>query len=78
MPARIPGASAIAASAVCFSGTVEPRRHASSWVTSTSQPMSFARSERESAEKPPKTTVWGAPSRVQASIATGSSGIIPM
>ena len=76
--ARIPGASAIAASAVCFSGTVVPRRHASSWVISTSQPMSLARSESESAEKPPKTTVCGAPSRVQASIATGSSGTMPM
>ncbi len=74
----IPGASAIAASAVRLSGTVEPRRQASSCVISTSQPMSFARSESESAEKPPKTTVCGAPSRVQASIATGSSGIIPM
>ena len=31
-----------------------------------------------SAEKPPKTTVWGAPSRAQASIAIGSSGIIGM
>ena len=75
---RIPGASAIASSAVRLSGTVVPRRHASSCVISTSQPMSFARSESESAEKPPKTTVCGAPSRVQASIATGSSGIIPM
>ncbi len=75
---RIPGASAIASSAVRFSGTVVPRRHASSCVISTSQPMSFARSESESAEKPPKTTVCGAPRRVQASIATGSSGIIPM
>ena len=76
--ARIPGASAIAASAVCFSGTVVPRRHASSWVISTSQPMSLARSESESAEKPPKTTVCGAPSRVQASIAIGSSVTMPM
>ena len=31
-----------------------------------------------SAEKPPKTTVWGAPIRAQASIAIGSSGIIGM
>ena len=36
--------------------------------------MSFARSESESAEKPPKTTVCGAPSRVQASIASGQLG----
>ena len=73
-PARRPSPRRRSAS----SGTVVPRRHASSWVTSTSQPMSFARSESESAEKPPKTTVCGAPSRVQASIATGSSGTIPM
>ena len=75
--ALIPGAAAIASSAVRFRGTVVPRRHASSWVISTSQPMSFARSESESAEKPPKTTVCGAPSLVQASIAIGSSGTIP-
>jgi len=61
-----------------FSGTVEPRRHASSWVTITSQPMSLTRPESESAEKPPKMTVCGAPRRVHASIATGSSGTIPM
>ena len=71
---RIPGAAAIASSAVRLSGTVEPRRQASSCVISTSQPMSFARSESESAEKPPKTTVCGAPSRVQASIAIGQLG----
>ena len=74
----IPGAAAIASSAVRFSGTVAPRRQASSCVINTSQPMSFARSDSESAEKPPKTTVCGAPSRVHASIATGSSGTIPM
>ena len=72
------GATLIASSAVRFSGTVEPRRQASSCVISTSQPMSTIRPESESAEKPPKTTVCGAPRRVQASIATGSSGTIPM
>ena len=72
------GAASIASSAVRFSGTVEPRRQASSWVTSTSQPMSTMRPESESAENPPNTTVWGAPRRVQASMATASSGIIPM
>ena len=40
--------------------------------------MSFSRPESESAEKPPKTTVWGAPIRAHASIATGSSGTMPM
>ena len=73
-----PGASAIASSAMRLSGTVAPRRQASSCVISTAQPMSFIRDESESAEKPPKTTVCGAPSRVQASIATGSSGTMPM
>ena len=40
--------------------------------------MSFIRPDRESALKPPNTTVCGAPSLVQASIATGSSGTMPM
>ena len=31
-----------------------------------------------SAEKPPKTTLWVTPSRAQASMAIGSSGIIGM
>ena len=47
------GAAAIASSAVRLSGTVEPRRQASSCVTSTSQPMSTMRPDSESAEKPP-------------------------
>ena len=33
---------------------------------------------RASAEKPPKTTEWGAPIRAQASMATTVSGIIGM
>ena len=73
-----PGESASAASAFAFSGTVLPFRSPSSWVIRGSQPMSFRRSESASAEKPPKTTVCGAPSRAQASIAIGSSGTIPM
>ena len=39
---------------------------------------SLTRSMIESGEKPPKITEWAAPMRVQASIATGSSGIIGM
>ena len=73
-----PGDDSSASSALRFSGTVVPRRQASSCVISTSHSMSFRRSESESAEKPPKTTVCGAPSRAQASIAIGSSGTIPM
>ena len=38
----------------------------------------FIRPDNESAEKPPKTTVCGAPIRVHASIAIASSGTIPM
>ena len=72
------GETAIASSAVRLSATVEPRRHASSCVISTSQPMSCKRSERDSAEKPPKTTVCGAPIRAHASIAIGVSGTMPM
>ena len=40
--------------------------------------QSATRLASASAEKPPKTTVWGAPSRAQASIATTVSGIIGM
>ncbi len=73
-----PGASASASSAFRFSGTGEPFRQASSCVIRSSQPMSFSRPDSESAEKPPNTTVCGAPSRAQASIATATSGTIPM
>ena len=72
------GASASASSAVRLSGTVVPRRHASSCVISTSHPMSCRRPPSESAEKPPKTTVCGAPRRAHASIATAVSGTMPM
>ncbi len=67
-----------ASSTLRFSGTVEPRRQASSWVMSRTEPESFMRSATASAEKPPNTTEWAAPMRAQASIATGSSGTIPM
>ena len=73
-----PGESASASSALALSGTLAPFLSPSSWVISSSQAMSLSRSESESEEKPPKTTVCGAPSRAQASIAIGSSGIIPM
>ena len=74
----IPGVSSSASSMIFFNATVVPRRHASSCVITNSHPMSLMRADSESAEKPPKTTVCGAPRRVQASIAIGSSGIIPM
>ena len=44
----------------------------------TFAPQSLMRPDSASAENPPKTTVWGAPIRAQASIAIGSSGIIGM
>ncbi len=72
------GVSCSASSTILFNGTVEPRRYASSCVRTYSQPMSLMRADSESAEKPPKTTVCGAPSRVHASIAIGSSGTMPM
>jgi hypothetical protein len=40
--------------------------------------QSRIRPRSASGEKPPKTTVWGAPSRAQASMATTVSGIIGM
>ena len=39
---------------------------------------SLMRSRRASAEKPPNTTEWAAPMRVQASMATTTSGTIGM
>ena len=44
----------------------------------TSAWQSATRVASASAEKPPKTTVCGAPRRAQASIATTTSGIIGM
>ncbi len=39
---------------------------------------SWIRSRTASGAKPPKITLWGAPMRVQASIATAASGTIGM
>ena len=55
-----------------------PLRQASSWVISSFAPVDSSRSPSASAENPPKTTTCGAPIRAQASIATGSSGTMPM
>ncbi len=46
-------------------------------MTSTLHSASWIRWASESAENPPNTTEWTAPSRAQASIATGSSGTMP-
>jgi len=47
-------------------------------VITTAAPQSRIRLASASAENPPKTTVCGAPSRAQASIAIAVSGIIGM
>ena len=66
------------ASAFAFSATGGPCRHPPSAVISTRASASLIRSRSASDEKPPKTTECAAPIRVQASMATGSSGIIGM
>jgi hypothetical protein len=65
-------------SANCLRGTTWPRRHAPSWVMRTLAWASWIRPARASALNPPKTTLWTAPMRAQASMAMGSSGTMPM
>ena len=67
-----------ASSALALRGTTEPLRQPPSAVMRTLASASLMRSRRASAEKPPNTTEWAAPILVQASMATGSSGIIGM
>ena len=55
---------------------VLPLRRAPSTVTSTLASETSMRSLTDSTEKPPNTTLCGAPMRAQASIATATSGII--
>ena len=61
-----------------FSGTTFPARHEPSWVMTTLASASMMRLARASEENPPNTTEWTRPSRAQANIAIGSSGIMPM
>ena len=61
-----------------FIGTGSPRRSVASAVTSAFASETSIRSRTDSAEKPPKTTLWIAPMRAQASIAISVSGIIGM
>ena len=63
-------------STCCLIGAVLPLRRAPSTVISALASENSMRSLTESAEKPPKTTLWGAPIRAHASIATTTSGII--
>ncbi len=72
------GQRASATSVLALRGTTEPRRQAPSWVITTLASASMIRSARASEEKPPNTTLCTAPMRAQASMATGSSGIMPI
>ncbi len=74
----IEGVPASASSTLALSGTTLPRRHAPSPVTRTLAWASLMRSRSASAEKPPNTTLCGAPILAQASSAMGNSGTIPM
>ncbi len=65
------------ASSTCgLTGAVLPLRRAPSTVTSALAAENSIRSRTASGEKPPKTTLWIAPIRAQANIATTTSGII--
>ena len=72
------GVRASASSAAGLSAAGLPRRQPPSAVMTSFAWASLMRSDSASALKPPKMTVCGAPSRAQASIAMGSSGIIGM
>ena len=76
MQALTEGLSAMAASAAVLSGVGRPPRRPVSAVIMTVASALTARSRSASAEKPPNTTQWMAPMRAQASMATGSSGIM--
>ena len=63
-------------STAAFIGIGSPRRSVASAVTSALASENSIRSFTDSAEKPPKTTLWIAPIRAQASIAATASGSI--
>ena len=67
----IEGHSLMASSALALRSEVLPARRPWSIVMSTRDWLSCTRWRRASAENPPKTTLWGSPSRAQASMATG-------
>ena len=70
------GRSPSISSTASFIGVGSPRRMVASAVTRHFASLNSIRSLTEVAEKPPKTTLWTAPMRAQASIAAGVSGII--
>ena len=66
----------MASSTSCLIAAVFPLRRAPSTVISTFASETSMRSLTDSTEKPPNTTLCGAPMRAHASIATTTSGII--
>ena len=70
------GRSGMHASTRLLTGAVWPLRRAPSTVISRPASENSIRSATDSAEKPPKTRLCGAPMRAHASIATATSGII--
>ena len=72
------GSVSSTSSTLAFIGVGLPRRSVPSAVTSTFASETSMRSRTDSTEKPPKTTLWVAPMRAQASIAAGVSGSIGM
>ena len=68
--------SPITSSTAALIAAILPLRDAPSTVISAFASENSIRSRTASAEKPPKTTLCGAPMRAQASIATATSGII--
>ena len=72
------GVETTAVSTAGLSRAGAPRRKPPSAVTITLACASLTRSTMESGENPPKMHEWAAPMRVQASMATGSSGIMGM
>ena len=75
---RTSGHFCSASSTAGFSADGAPRRYPPSAVMTTRASQSMIRSDSAVEEKPPNTTVCGAPSRAHASIATTVSGIIGM
>ena len=66
----------ISGSTALLIGAVLPLRRAPSTVIRALASENSMRSRTASGEKPPKTTLWGAPMRAQASIEMTTSGII--
>ncbi len=74
--AWIEGQPGRALSTADFNSMILPRRQPPSAVMTSFAWQSLMRSFTASGEKPPKITVWIAPTRAQASIAIMASGII--